>query len=273
LASGISLSEQHEAIIEPLTFDLVDDICLGLQGGALTLAEAPTSSARSLGPLFELMQVLGSGHCGGISPGIYESLAAARVENRPSWFHTYDNQGFIQVQRLNDDRLAWNRFSIQVSRAAQAAGFTNDEAWKLMAAIGEIYGNVIDHSERIDSGYVAYATNGRTFEFVVGDSGIGVLNSLRKNAAYTHIADSGTALEYALSEGVSRLQERGHGFGFQPIFVGLANISSRVRFRSGDYGREFQRSPDGSIPATTMQLAMINGLFCSVLCTASAERS
>jgi anti-sigma regulatory factor (Ser/Thr protein kinase) len=260
------------SIIEALTFDLVDDICLGLQGGALTLAQIPLSSAQSLGPLFELIQILGKRHCGEISPGIYQSLAAARAQNRSSWFQRNDNQGFVQVQRLNDDLLAWNDFSIRASRAAQAAGFTKDDSWKLAAAIGEIYGNVIDHSERIDSGYIAYATNGKTFEFVVGDGGIGVLSSLRKNPVYANLADSGTALEYALSEGVSRLQESGHGFGFQPILVGLANISTRVRFRSGDYGRELQRSADGTIPATTSQLARIEGLFCSVLCTASAER-
>ena len=260
------------SIIEALTFDLVDDICLGLQDGTLTLAQAPPSFAQSLGPLFELIQTLGNGYCGEILPGIYKCLEAARVQNRSSWFYVHDNQGFIQVKRLNDDRLAWNDFSIRASRAAQAAGFTKDDAWQLTAAIGEIYGNVVDHSERIDSGYVAYATNGKTFEFVVGDSGIGVLSSLHKNPAYANIADSGTALEYALSEGVSRLQEPGHGFGFKPILVGLANISTRVRFRSGDYGRELQRSADGTIPVTTTQLARIKGLFCSVLCTASAER-
>jgi anti-sigma regulatory factor (Ser/Thr protein kinase) len=256
-------------IIEALTFDFVDDICLGLQGGALTLAQVPPWSAHALGPLFELIQILGGADCGESFPGIYQSLAASRVQNRSSWFHAYDNQGFVQVQQLNDDQLAWNYFAIRASRAAQAAGFKKDEAWKLTAAIGEIYGNVVDHSERIDSGYVAYATREKTFEFVVADSGIGVLSSLRKNPAYAHIADSGTALEYALSNGVSRLLEPGHGFGFQPIFVGLANISTRVRFRSGDYGRELQRNADGTIPATTAQLAMIEGLFCSVQCEAS----
>jgi anti-sigma regulatory factor (Ser/Thr protein kinase) len=259
-------------VSRPLTFDLVDDICLGLQDGALALAQIPPWSAQALGPLFELIQILGSGHRGESSLGIYQNLAASREQSRSSWFNGHDNQGFILVQQLNDDQLAQNDFSIRASRAAQAAGFTKDEAWKLTAAIVEIYGNVVDHSERIDSGYAAYAANEKTFEFVVADSGIGVLSSLRNNPAYAHIADSGTALEYALRKGVSRLQEPGHGFGFEPILVGLANISTRVRFRSGDYGRELRRNADGTIPATTIQLPTIEGFFCSVQCTASRER-
>jgi hypothetical protein len=256
-------------IIEALTFDLVDDICFGVQSRALTLAQVPAWSPQAIGPLFELIQILGIGHCGEFLPGIYRSLAASRAQNRSSWFHACDNQGFTQVQRLTDDQLARTDFSIRASRAAQAAGFTKDDAWKLTAAIGEIYGNVVDHSERVDSGYVAYAASGKTFEFIVADSGIGVLSSLRNNPAYAHIADSGTALEYALTKGVSRFQEPDHGFGFQPIFVGLANISTRVRFRSGDYGRELRRSADGTIPAATTQLPMIEGFFCSVQCEAS----
>lgn len=252
--------------IETLTFDIVDDICLGLQDGAFTLAQVPSLSAQSLGPLFELIQIVDDLHKGGVSSGVYGALADARSGSSSFWFD--DNQGFVRIQRLLDDTLAWNDFSIRAARAAHSAGFSKDDAWKLTAAVGEIYGNVIDHSERIDSGYVAYAANGRVFEFVVGDSGIGVLNSLRKNPAYSHIVDSGTALEFALSDGVSSFQEPGHGFGFQPIFVGLANISTRVRFRSGDYGYELQRRDDNTIPATTLQLARIEGMFCSVLCTA-----
>lgn len=255
-------------MIEPLTFDLVDDICLGLEGGALTLAQIPSSSAESLGPLFEIVQLLGDEKYRDISLGNFQNITAARTQNHSHWFHANDSQGYIQVQQLLDSQLVQSDFSMRASRAAQAAGFTKGDAWKLVAAINEIYGNIIDHSERVASGYVAYATNGNTFEFVIADSGVGILNSLRKNPAYTHILDSGTALEHALSEGVSRLQELGHGFGFRPIFVGLANISTRVRFRSGDYGREFLRNAEGLIPATTRQLARIEGMFCSVLCDA-----
>ena len=253
-------------MIERLTYDLVDDICLGMEGETLTLAQLPSLSAQSLGPFFELIQILGDGKYGDVSPGIFESLIASKSEERSHWFHANDSQGFTQVQRLCDDELARNDFSIRAKHAAQQAGFTSDEAWRLTAAIGEIYGNVIEHSESIGSGYVAYSVSGKFFEFVVADSGVGVLNSLRKNPTHAHIRDSGTALELALSEGVSRFSESGRGLGFRPIFVGLANISSRVRFRSGDYGREFQRSADGSIPATTRQLARIDGMFCSVFC-------
>ena len=258
-------------MIEPLTFDLVDDICLGIEGGALTLAQLPPLSVQSVGPFFELIHTLGDGKYGEVSPGVFKNLVASQSQNHSHWFHADNGQGFSQVRRLCDDQLMWNDFSIRASHAARESGFTKDEAWKLTAAIGEIYGNIVEHSESIGSGYVAYAANGKSFEFVVADSGVGVLNSLRKNPLYAQISDSGTALECALSEGVSRFQEPGRGLGFRSILVGLANISSRVRFRSGDYGRELQRSADGSIPATTRQLARLNGMFCSVLCESTTS--
>jgi hypothetical protein len=151
------------------------------------------------------------------------------------------------------------------------AGFTADHGGKLVAAIGELYSNVVEHSQRIDSGYVAYSGNNGRFEFVVGDSGIGVLKSLTSNPTFANIADFGRALELVLSDGVSRHdQDDGHGHGFRPLFVGLANLSKSIRFHSGDHSREIVRNDDGSLSSRTRQISTLDGFFCSVLCEVSS---
>lgn len=148
------------------------------------------------------------------------------------------------------------------------AGFSSDHGGKLLAAMQEFYGNVIEHSEDVSHGQIIYAARTNRFEFIVRDRGIGVLRSLRNNPEYATLSDSGSALELALQEGVSRhTDETGHGFGFRPLFVGLANISEYMRFRSGDHCREIFRTTDGGIDAHTKQASAVEGFSCSVICT------
>ncbi|ESZ61462.1 hypothetical protein NL532_23010 [Mesorhizobium sp. C120A] len=258
--------------IETLTFDLVDDICLGLQSGTITEADLPTVNADGMGPLLELRHTQPNilSRDGGslwLSADNYRELMS-NMREADAWFEPRSgHQGFISVETLRRDELAWTGFVLRAKRAAISAGFSEDYGGKQMAAIGEFYANVIDHSGRIDSGYVVYSASPGRFEFVVADGGIGVLNSLRSNPAYAHLVDAGTALELALDEGVSRYYtEQGHGFGFRPLFVGLANISRYMRFRSDDHSRSLTRKADGSIDAQTSQLATTNGFFCCVVC-------
>ncbi len=61
---------------------------------------------------------------------------------------------------------------------------------------------MVDHSQRNDTGYVAFSLEPGRFEFVVADHGIGVLASLRSSPSYAYLADHGRAIELVLSEGV-----------------------------------------------------------------------
>jgi anti-sigma regulatory factor (Ser/Thr protein kinase) len=194
------------------------------------------------------------------------SNITARQPSLPAWFGQDGHQGAIGVSTLQADELAWTNFVHRLRKGAAQAGFSSDHSAKIAAAIGEIYGNVIDHSQHVDTGYVAYHTQDGQFEFVIADHGIGVLESLRSNPRYAQLADSGTALTHALEQGVSRYTDPDHGFGFVPLFVGLANHSRLIRFRSGDSGRVIIRNKDGSIDARTVQVPHCEGFFCSVLC-------
>ena len=96
--------------------------------------------------------------------------------------------------------------------------------------------NIVDHSQRADTGLVGYRWSSTEFEYVVADSGIGVLSSLRKNSDYSNLADSGQALEIAIQEGESRHGRNvGHGGGFRHLLNNIANRNSYLRFRSGDH--------------------------------------
>ncbi|ANL49614.1 hypothetical protein AMC87_PB00290 (plasmid) [Rhizobium phaseoli] len=253
-----------------LDFDLVNDICLACQEAAITRADLPTSTAHQLGPLLELNHVaprLDGVEINGTwltAPGFDPLLA--QIGGPRGWHANDMHQGIARVGELADDPLAWTAFVHRSRTGAANAGFSADHSAKLVAAIGEVYSNVIEHSDNVSSGYVAYRATSGQFEFVVADQGIGVLESLRTNPKYRSLKDSGAALELALERGTSRHLDSGHGFGFVPIFVGLANISRVVRFRSGDHARITVRERSGRITSATRESARCRGFFCSVLC-------
>jgi hypothetical protein len=139
----------------------------------------------------------------------------------------------------------------------------------LVAAIGELRSNIKEHSEHPDTGYFIYDSTPRHFEFIAADSGIGVLKSLRTHPHYAGVRDAGTALNLALSEGVSRhYDDKDRGKGFRPIFVGLANASEHLRFCSGDHTREVTKGENRKLLVSTRQKAALPGFFCSVRCAA-----
>jgi anti-sigma regulatory factor (Ser/Thr protein kinase) len=101
-------------------------------------------------------------------------------------FRTYDQQP--------SDETSWIMFSIAAERAAVTAGFPKRIAVQLAAAIGEMEGNIYEHSRLSKSGILVFRGTPGVFEFVVADRGIGVLDSLRSCAEYSKLLDHGDAL-------------------------------------------------------------------------------
>lgn len=256
--------------IETLTFALLDDIALGLQSSSLTSADLPPVSAEHLGPLIEwahAQPVNPMETIGWLDPKGFASMLE-NLRTKDKWFAPGTaGQGFVTARAIADCRTNWTDFAMRAKRAATTNGFTPDEAGRLVAAMGEFHSNILEHSGRSDTGYLVFDASPGGFEFVVADSGIGVLESLRSHPHFASLRDGGTALELALSEGVSRhYDQKDRGFGFRPLFVGLANVSRFMRFRSADHSRELTRAIDGSISAVTRQKSQLNGFLCSVRC-------
>ncbi len=252
-----------------LDFRLVDDVCFACEGGGFDISRLPQAAAGSLGPLLELEHIAPTLNGSSLTRhwleiGAYKNILVRRA-TLETWYNNDDSQGLIGVSRLQSEDLAWTDLVHRVRRAATKAGFSGEHSGKIASAMLEIYGNVIDHSRSISSGYVAYSAAPGRFEFVVADRGIGVLESLRSNPAFVGLRDSGDALEHALAEGVSRYDEAGHGYGFRPLLIGLTNLSRTVRFRSGDHGHTLMRDASRNIGGETRPGPKCPGFFCSVL--------
>lgn len=141
-------------------------------------------------------------------------------------------RGF-QTESEADD-LRWMTFCRRLENAAARAGLGDQFAKALTGTIEEMTSNVLEHSEHAETSIVGYRWSQREFEYVVADSGIGVLQSLRKNSYYSHLEDAEKALETAVQEGESsRGHNVGHGLGFRDLLNNIANRNSYLRFRSG----------------------------------------
>jgi hypothetical protein len=137
-------------------------------------------------------------------------------------------------EELEDSR--WIAFSHRLVDGALRAGIEPRFAKALVGTFEEMTSNVIEHSDDPASGIVGYCWKPGEFEYVVADSGIGVLQSLKKHSDYSWVLDSGQALEVAVRDGESRHGRNAHrGTGFHNLLKNIAFRNSLLRFRSGDH--------------------------------------
>lgn len=248
---------------------------MGLVSEGLSLSNIPELDVAELGPLIELS------HSGFLSRleqadkinlnGFHALISA--INSGHMWIEPAKGQmGVLPITEFINSKLSWTNFAMSLKRAAIAGGFTGDHAGRLLAAIGEFRDNVIEHSQNIASGSILFAVQTNKFEFIVLDSGVGLVQSLKQNPQFSDLSDAGTALDLALTDGVSSHGENsGKGYGFRPLFLGLANISKSVRFCSGDHCKELTRDNGGSIIDSTKQKFHIDGFICSILCVPESE--
>src|SRR5262249_1636164 len=137
-----------------------------------------------------------------------------------------------------------------------------------VAAAREFVCNIFEHSGSPSTGIAAYAANSNEFELVLADRGIGVLESLRTSPEFQGLRDSGEALQAAMTDGVSRYgANSGHGLGFRPLFRGLLNLSSSLRFRSGDHALTINGLGPTLAQARIRQKVQLQGFVISILCS------
>lgn len=249
-----------------MSFEYVDDASIAFEQPGVDTANWPRAQSRSLGPVFELHHSGVAIDLSWLDVGRFQPSLQAMFDRETYYREARFHDGVIASHRLNHSDTDLTDFSYRARRAAIHSGFTKSVANQLVAAIVELSSNIEEHSEAVQTGYVAFSGGDGVFEFVVGDRGVGVLNSLRRNPKFSELSDAGTALELALTEGVSRHVDVGRGRGFRPLLVGLANESIIVRFRSSDHARQLDRQDDGSIPAKTSQKANFPGFMTFVRC-------
>lgn len=262
--------------LKPLTFAALDGLAFAAERGRLNERPAgPELSACALGPVLELAQLSASGLLPSPSKALWLSLdgigafEAALRTGQPRWICTASGAtGFFRLASAwTDDDTAWVGFGLAAQKAAVAIGFHRRIAAQFVGALGEMVSNIYEHSGAPASGIVAFRAASGSFEFVVADRGIGVLDSLRTCPEYAKLADHGEALRLALTDGVSRFgPEAKRGNGFRPLFVGLANLSGSLRFRSGDHALVIEGQKINAMAARTAQKARLPGFLSSVSC-------
>lgn len=260
------------------SFDIVDDLLWQAAAGRLpNLGTITLVRSGRIGPLVELAMAaatVADAYCSVVvEPPVFHQVDRALREGSISGAGARDRAGVFPLARMNPDggdaeRLAWEQWIKHAENAAVAAGLARGLVNGLMGALGELQDNVFEHSGRPESGVVAYAASDGAFEFVVADGGRGVLASLRENPEFSLLADSGTALRIAASDGASRhARSTGHGYGIGQLFRALAHDAAELRFRSGDYALRLW----GDAPSLTGQIelaqkARLDGLAITVRC-------
>ena len=265
-----------------LLFRDVDGLAFAAARGKLDRANVQTTYVpHQLGPILEFLHLRAEDRLPSLGNwlALNESapLMAALEKPIESWISpgTQDT-GFIRAVRNGPNAdIRFTGFLMTAKRAGQLiAGFPAKISGQLVAAMEELENNIHDHAQSTDTGIAAFRAEPGVFEFVVADRGIGILRSLRRCKQYAELSDEGAAIREALTDGVSRFGPNGRqGYGFRPIFTGLANLRSELRFRSGDHAVTI----DGTYPALSrariVQKAPIDGFFASVRCHAAAEMS
>jgi hypothetical protein len=129
---------------------------------------------------------------------------------------------------------AWIAFKKRVQASARAAGFSDLVSSGMAGAVGELADNIVRHSERPETGVAGFTTGPGRFSYVVSDTGIGMLQSLRRCPEFRSLRDDLESLPLAVRAGISRRGRGiGSGYGYRAVFAPLAGARGTVRLRSG----------------------------------------
>ena len=161
----------------------------------------------------------------------------------------------------------WDQWTLHAESIAKTKRLNGQLVASLIGAMVEIQDNVYEHSGAPQTGLFVYAVTPSSFEFVVADRGVGVLQTLRQNPHYADIADAGAALREVNRDGVSRFPaDTGRGQGFNQLFRALVGHNAELRFRSGDHALTMRPTSDALHGETVLaQVAPLNGFTVSVI--------
>lgn len=255
----------------PFDYGHVDGFGRAYQRGKMPILNRLLFRADRLGPVIEFENLASVEPSSALPTTDWfddnplRSYFEARSATATQWLKSDGRCGIIKSGGLICDQTL-NSFKIDAHKAALTANFST-AAPLLVAALGELIGNISDHSEAAATGFVAFSADDRLFEFVVADRGIGVLESLRKSPVHIALSDQGAALSAMVQSGVSRFGSgTGHGNGFRPIFERLADMQGYLRFRSGDYALTLDGRFGDRLNLQLSQKPVLMGFFAAVVC-------
>lgn len=261
-----------------LNFNLLDDLALAVGRKRVNpTTYLATAQLNRLGPLLELaildrsgLLPLGALPMCSVHQALYRALDGTHSGRGVYASKANTRVGFISTARnpYADDQAEWTAFCLKGQEAAESSALSKSVSQGLIGALREIEDNVHLHSGRAHDGIVGFRATPDEFEFVVSDSGVGILNSLRRSSDYKGLRDAGTAIRLALTDGQSRLrqQDPNRGSGFRSLFVGLANLDAELRFRSDDHAVTIDGTTPSLVSARLSQKVALRGFVASIVC-------
>lgn len=264
----------------PVDFSVADDLLReAIRGRLVGHSAIALQASGRIGPLVEI--VLAEMAHGKQYSGVSFDSPFARSLSVALGQHTHFGSGYTDtagafplglVNPVTTDTPDWDLWTKHAENIAMSHGFNRHLIAGLLGALVELQDNIYEHSDAPDTGVVAYAVSATSFEFVVADRGVGVLQSLRRNPRFEAVVDSGRAIELAITEGVSRFPEEcGRGQGFNQLFRALVGHNAELRFRSDDHALTLRPgSAAGSAASILTQVAPLGGFAISVYCSDGA---
>lgn len=254
-------------------FNTVDDLLSAAQHNRLNDAETISlSPSGRIGPLVEFLLAIqtSSSELSKIKVRVpfASQVHAAICQSQVSGTEPRARAGAFPLSADEDlSSPYWLHWCLRAEQAAVRVGLPKSLAAGIVGAMIELRENIAVHSGRPETGLVAYGAATTHFEIVVADAGVGVLTSLRQSPRFENIQDSGEALRVAISDGNSRSNEPGRGYGMGQIFRALANRDGELRFRSMDHILTVRgHSPSLTGTVELRQKATLSGLIISVRC-------
>lgn len=267
------MPQEYDIHRPALTFDILDDF-IDLQTEALSLLQVPVSC---IGPVVELV------YGAKLSPQICSTddmCPEARLLLKQLSEHDKQHRAItsfcpleVEFRVIPDTKPAfgevvWSTFCTRVQRAGEQAGVPRRLAQALSGSLNEMASNGLEHSGNVNSCVAGYRWRRGFFEYVVSDSGVGVLSSLQTNPDYRWVSDSGQALNVAIRDGESRYGKgTGRGMGFHDLITNLARRGSFVRFRTGDHALIIDGTGE-TIREEIRQTANFDGFLVSIALSA-----
>ena len=255
---------------ETVSFDLLDSI------GNLTLARQTTllrNSISAIGPLVELvyrtdwsLQTSSTRDACPETRSLLTQLLRLKGQQMAISSLSPFPVEFKTIPRTKPEfiEVGWSTFCTRAQKAGERAGFERRLAQALAGSLDEMASNALEHSGNVNSCIAGYRWRQGSFEYVVSDSGVGVLSSLRTNAGYRWISDSGQALDVAVRDGESRHgRGTGRGMGFHDLVINIARRGSSLRFRTGEHALIIDGT-GATIREELRQTGNFNGFLVSV---------
>jgi len=194
---------------------------------------------------------------------IWGLIRESRWPHRNGHAKLSDGDATVIVLPSDSDDRWWMECIRSLMADLVANGFALPLSRGLAGAVIEMVDNTWLHSDATSLNLLAYQVRRRKFAFSVVDTGIGMLESLKRNPRLRYLSSSMEAIGKAIEPGVSRFEHG--GMGFPSLFHALASFWGTVRIRSGEAALVIDHTRADRSKASTY-LPHLPGTHISVRC-------